>query len=71
MSIKQILENAKNLTNNEKAMLAHCLISSLDSVQEDGVEEAWGTLAENRFKELDSGEVSSVSWDQIKSEIRD
>ncbi len=70
MSIKQVLESAKELTNSEKAMLAHCLISSLDSVQEEGVEEAWGKLAEKRFKELENGEIDGVSWDQLKSEIR-
>lgn len=70
MSIKQVLENAKNLTSSEKAMLAHCLISSLDSVQDEGVEEAWGQLAEKRFSELASGQVKGLSWDEIKKDIK-
>lgn len=70
MSIKQVLESAKALTNSEKAMLAHCLISSLDAAQDDGVEDAWGRLAEKRLSELESGKVSGISWDQLKSEIK-
>ena len=70
MNIKQVLEGAKNLTASEKALLAHCLISSLESVEDEGVEDAWGQLAEKRFKELESGKVQGVSWSQIKSEIK-
>ncbi len=51
-------------------MLAHCLISSLDGVQDEGVEEAWGQLAEKRFSELASGQVKGLSWDEIKKDIK-
>ena len=70
MNIKEILKSAKRLTNKEKAMLAHCLISSLDSTQEEDVEEAWVKLAEKRFEELKSGKIDGVSWNQLKNEIR-
>ena len=51
-------------------MLAHCLISSLDAVQDEDVEEAWIKLAEQRFKQLESGEVQGIPWIELKKEIR-
>ena len=51
-------------------MLAHCLISSLDTIQDEGVEEAWAKLAEQRFNQLETGEVTGVSWDELKKGIR-
>ena len=37
--IKRILENIKTLSPHEKAMLAHCLISSLDDANEENVDD--------------------------------
>lgn len=70
MNIKQLLESTKTLTASEKALLAHCLILSLESVEDEGVEEAWAQLAEQRFRELESGDVQGVSWDQIKTDVK-
>lgn len=70
MSIKQVLESTKHLNSSERAMLAYCLISSLDTIQDEGVEEAWAKLAEQRFNQLETGEVTGVSWDELKKGIR-
>ena len=68
--IKQVLEDLKNLSSDEKALIAHCLISSLETLQEDGIEDAWADLAERRYTELVSGEVEPVSWEDVKKEIK-
>ncbi len=68
--IKQVIEDIKNLSSDEKALIAHCLISSLETLQEDGVEDAWADLAERRYAELVSGEVEPVSWEDVKKEIK-
>jgi len=70
MNINQVLENAKQLTVSERALVAHCLISSLETRQDEGVEQAWSELAELRFQELVSGKVKAVSWDDIKKEVK-
>ena len=70
MSVRQVIESAKYLNANEKAMVAHCLIASLESRQDEGVDQAWLELAQKRFAELISGEVESVSWDKIKKEVQ-
>ncbi|MGZ8158467.1 MAG: addiction module protein [Methylobacter sp.] len=70
MNINQVLENAKRLNVNERALVAHCLISSLETSQDEGVEQAWVELAEKRYQELASGKAESVSWDDIKKEVK-
>ena len=66
---KQIIENIKELSADERALVAHCLIASLESKQDDGTDEAWAELAEKRYLELESGVVKGVSWQQIKNEV--
>lgn len=68
--MKQVLENIKGMSIQERAMLAHCLISSLDQSQDEDVDDAWAAIAERRFKEIEAGEVTVLSWEQIKKDIR-
>ena len=67
---KQTIENIKELSAAEKALMAHCLISSLESQQDEGVDEEWAHLAKKRYLELESGAVKGISWEQIKHEVK-
>ena len=67
---KQTIKNIKDLSSAEKALMAHCLISSLESQQDVGVDEAWAQLAKERFSELESGAVKGISWEEIKRKIK-
>ena len=68
--MKQIVENIKELTPDDRIFITHCLISSLESKQDDNAEEAWSELAEKRFSELESGSIQGVTWDEIKRETK-
>lgn len=68
--IKQVIEDIKKLSSDERALVAHCLISSLETTQEEGVEEAWVDLAERRYAEIVSGDVEPVSWEEVKKEVK-
>lgn len=70
MSVKQIIEYAKELTPGEKALIAHYLISSLETRQDENVDDLWADLAEKRYNELKSGKVRPVSWEEIKNKVR-
>ncbi len=70
MNVREVIESAKYLNAKEKAMVAHCLISSLDTRQDEGVDQAWSELAQKRFAELVSGEVEPVSWEVIKKKVQ-
>jgi putative addiction module component (TIGR02574 family) len=68
--MKQIIEEIKELTAQEKALVAHCLISSLENKHDEDVEAAWAELAEQRYKELESGVVQAIAWEEIKKGIK-
>ena len=68
--IKQVIEDIKKLSSDERALVAHCLISSLETRQEEGVEDAWADLAERRYAELASGDIEPVSWEEVKKEVK-
>ncbi len=59
---KQLIETIGELSSEEKALLAHCLIASLETAPEDGVDDAWLALAEIRSSEIESANVKGVSW---------
>ena len=67
---KQVIENIENLSSDEKALVAHCLVSSIEVKHDDSVDQAWGELAQQRFTELESGVVKGVSWNEIKNKIK-
>ena len=68
-NFKSIIEEAKLLSANERALMAHCLIASLETKQEMNVDTAWAELAEKRYDELISGEVEPVTWEKLKEDI--
>ncbi len=70
MDVNKVIENTKYLNPKERAFVAHCLICSLDTKHDDGVDLAWAELAEERYGELVSGEVEAVSWEQIRKDIK-
>jgi len=70
MSIKQVIEKSKCLSPKERALVAHCLISSLETRRDEGVDQAWSDLAEKRYQELVSGQVEPVSWEDIKKDVK-
>lgn len=69
-AFKQAIQNIDELSINEKALMAHCLISSLESKQDDQVDDAWIKLAESRYLEMKSGSVDGLSWDAVKEIVK-
>jgi len=69
VSVEQIIKSAKSLNTKEKVMVAHTLIASLETRQDEGVDQAWDELSQKRFTELVTGEVDPVSWEEIKRKV--
>ena len=55
MKIQQVIENAKSLSFNDRALVAHCLISSLETKQDECVEQEW---------------IESMSWEEVKKKLK-
>lgn len=68
--IKQGIDNIKDLTAQERALIVHCLISSLEDKQDEGVDKEWAKLVKKRYLELGSGAVQGVTWSDIKKDIK-
>ena len=68
ITAKEILKNAKALSPRDKALVARCLLASLDDPPDESVEEAWLDLARERFDEIKSGKVEALSWETIKNQ---
>lgn len=69
MDIKDVINSAKHLNSRDRAFLAHCLISSLETDHESNVDQSWAELAKERFEELVSGKVSSQQWNEVKRKV--
>lgn len=65
-AFKMLLENIEQLSTKEKALAAHCLLSSIDSENAPDFDKDWLSLAESRSADIESGVVKAISWDKIK-----
>ena len=68
-ALKYMLENIEQLSTKEKALAAHCLLTSMNQINEADSEQEWLKLAEARSEELEAGDIQSISWEEIKKDI--
>jgi hypothetical protein len=69
VTIQQVIEDVKYLNAKDRAFIAHCLISSLEMSQDEGVDQAWADLAEKRYNDLISNKTKPVTWKEIKKQV--
>ena len=58
------------LPKTERAHLLHLLLDSLDAASESETQEAWLSEASRRAAEIDSGQVTLVSSEQLEREVQ-
>lgn len=66
----QIEQQARALSDDERARLALSLIGSLEPAEAGDVEAAWRTEIETRLAAHDRGEVKAIPADEVFAEIR-
>ncbi len=67
--LKKLFQEAFNLPESERATLAGLLIESLEPPPDPEVEEAWAQEAEHRWKEIESGAVETVPWEEVRAKL--
>jgi len=67
---QELFEKALTLPENERAELAGNLIASLDATVDPDVEAAWQQEIARRLREVQSGEVKTVSWEEVERKGR-
>jgi putative addiction module component (TIGR02574 family) len=65
-----LLAEALKLPAAARAALADDLIDSLDEEPDDEAEEAWRNEIAERLRQLDSGTVQTIGWDEARRRLR-
>jgi putative addiction module component (TIGR02574 family) len=66
----ELLQKALALPENERAELAGNLISSLDATVDQDVDSAWQQEVVRRLREVQSGEVKTIPWEEVQRKGR-
>ena len=67
--LNDLFREASELSERERAELAGLLLESLEGEPDQDVEAAWAEEIERRVRQLDSGEVKTIPWQQVRSEL--
>jgi putative addiction module component (TIGR02574 family) len=70
MNLKQIEEEALNLSEEERAQLAQKLLLSLDVPSMEEIEEDWLVEAHRRAREIDEGIVQPIPADEVRKKAQ-
>ena len=68
-SAENLLHEALQLPEGERAEIAAKLIQSLESESEEGVDAAWAAEIERRCAAIDSGEAVTSDWADVRRRI--
>ncbi len=67
--IDEILDNVLKQPETDRARIAVALIASLDAPADRGVELAWQTEIDKRLREIDSGVIKCISWEEVRDRL--
>jgi len=69
-ALERIRTQVLDLTETERAELAHELITSLDDPGEDSVEDAWDREILHRISLIDSGQAKLLDREEFRRKMR-
>jgi putative addiction module component (TIGR02574 family) len=67
--LSELFREALELTDSDRATLAGLLIESLEGPADPEVETAWAAEAERRWREIESGAVKTIPWEDVKRKL--
>ena len=67
--VEELLRQALNLNDKDRASLASALIDSLYGEAEPGADEAWEAVIKRRVEELETGTVETVPWSAVRERL--
>lgn len=68
-TVVSLFKEAAGLDEGDRATLAGLLLESLDELPDPGVEAAWAAEIERRVREIESGEVELIPWEDVKARL--
>jgi putative addiction module component (TIGR02574 family) len=63
----ELFKKALDLNEKDRAALAGLLIESLEETPIEEIESVWKAEVSRRVKELDSGVVTAIPWENVKA----
>jgi putative addiction module component (TIGR02574 family) len=66
----ELLNHALKLPPEARAALADSLIDSLDTEVDENAEQVWRNEITLRVRDLDSGAVHRIAWDDVRRQLR-
>jgi putative addiction module component (TIGR02574 family) len=70
-TLDKLRSEALLLSENERAELAHALISSLDAPADRDAADAWEQEVVRRLAEIDDGTARLIDRDELRRRVRD
>ena len=67
--LNDLFREASELSESERAELAGLLLESLEGEPDEDVEAAWAEEIERRVRQIDSGEVKTIPWEQVRANL--
>jgi putative addiction module component (TIGR02574 family) len=68
-TVEKLFREASDLPEADRAELAGRLLDSLESERDEGVEAAWAEEVERRIRQIDSGEVKTIPWEEVRAKL--
>jgi putative addiction module component (TIGR02574 family) len=68
-TVDRLIDQALQQPEKERARIAEKLISSLDQATDLDVELAWQREIGKRLKEIDSGAVECIPWEEVRNKL--
>jgi putative addiction module component (TIGR02574 family) len=69
--LTEVLRDASELSEQDRATLAGLLIESLDTEADPDVEEAWAAEIARRVAQLEAGDAKMIPWEEVRQRLRD
>jgi len=67
--LRTLFREAFELPEQDRATLAGLLIESIEGPPDPAVEEEWAIEAERRWRELETGEVQAIPWEEVRAKL--
>ena len=68
-TVAQLFEEASQLAEKDRVALAELLLETLSVTSTCEVEALWAAETEQRCREIDSGAVKTVPWEEVRAKM--
>lgn len=67
--VKELIREAAKLPESDRATLAGAMLESLEPPATPEIRAAWSKEIERRVREIDSGAVELIDWEDVRAEL--